>query len=228
MAELEKSSAKLEVRPTEDVGKATKIVPLLDLVPTEYSSGILLFDDDIDYPTDWFDGLLQAFADHNGMCAVGRNGSLHRFNPFQYDTFNHSKSEKRFLSMKTAFGAIYPRSALPATSNAAMESIAKYKEYGSEQNDGMMLASWSHISKTSLLIIPTSKEQEQELNQLNTYLSDDVSLSRVPNHVGTQVKLASKMIGNGEFPTPWADIWTIVALIIGIIAIFFFLIFFSR
>jgi len=221
---IEHPSLKLLVKRPADIGPATKIVPLLDLFPKDSPTGLLLFDDDREYPDTWFDQLFEAYAYYDGKSAVGRNGSLSKSSPFHYDNFNTGNQSKRYLTMKTTFGVIYPRSSLPESSAAAIEHITKYKEYGSENNDDMMLGSWCHISKTPIYLVPTSSDLRSEWKTVNSEDNDEVSLCKIKSHVSKQFGLAAKMIQNGEFATPWPDIAIFVALMLIVLAFFILLI----
>jgi len=219
------SAHKVKVQNCEDVGPATKIVYALDLFDQDSpSTGIILFDDDRTYPATWFDDLMNAYEAFQGKHAVGRNGSLAKYSPFCFDSWNKGSREKQFFAMKTTFGVIYPRTALPVSKTAALETIAQYKDYDSECNDDMMLASWCHKSNTSIFLVPTSKQGIEEWTQLNLEEDDHDSLSKRSDHVRKQIQLASKMMQNGDFPTPWADVWSFVAVALVVLALFIFII----
>ena len=209
------TSFKVQVNMCEDLGPVTKVAPLLDLFDASNTDvGVILFDDDRLYHYQWIDELIIAFQAHNRLAAVGRHGSLHKFLPFQYDTFNMTHEDEPFLSIKTTFGSIYPLSALPSSSVEAVDFVTKYENYGSMTNDDMMLAAWCYRTQTPIYVITTSTEMMQQWNACNKGVNDDVSLSEIQYHVPKQLRLASAMIAQGDFPCPWPDISCIIGVTI--------------
>jgi hypothetical protein len=212
---------KVEVRRVDDMGPATKLLPFLDIVPQQQNVGIVLFDDDRLFPIGWFDPLFEAFTRYEGKSGVARHGSLHATLPFRYDYFNQRETDERFHCAKTTFGVIYPRIAFPPTCREAKEFIARYKDVNSETNDDIMIASWCHQTKTPIYIIPSTEEELTAFDACNNVDECDThGLSLLPKHIDRQFKLVSKMIHDGNFPMPWADVWTYVALILLLIVFF--------
>jgi len=220
-----KQTQKVNVVSCEDMGPATKFLSLLDMVPQNQLYGVLLFDDDRMYPEGWWEPLIESYKQHKGESAVGRHGSLKVYDCFSYSTWNFSGDEEAFLSMKTTFGVIYPRKALPSCTAEAVEFIQKYKKYGSENNDDMMLAAWCFKNDTKIYIIPTKKEDFSTWEIKNANENDAASLCLKPRHVQKQLELASKMMFEGDFPVPWVDIAAYVAIGILIIALIVFIVF---
>ncbi len=216
---------KIQVNMCEDYGPVTKVAPLLDMFDSSNNDvGVILFDDDRLYPSQWIDELIIAFQKHNRLAAVGRHGSLHKYLPFQYDTFNMTNEDEPFLSIKTTFGSIYPLCALPSSSVEAIDFVTKYKEYGSMNNDDMMLAAWCYRTQTSIFVITTSSEMMQTWNAFNKDSNDDVSLSEIQHHVPKQLSLASAMIAKGDFPCPWPDLACIIGVTILVIMLLILLV----
>jgi hypothetical protein len=219
---------KIVVNHCIDLGPLTKIAPLLDIYEPKSDLGVFLFDDDRLYPSEWIDDLLSGFERHNRNAAVGRHGSLHKYIPFRYDTFNLTLEDEPFLSIKTTFGAVYPFQAFPPSTEAAVQFLNKYKDQGSTTNDDMMLAAWCFRTQTPIYIIPTSINAMQEWEDYNQSINDEVSLSRSSNHVRKQLGLASAMIQQGDFPCPWSDIGTVLGIVVFVVLLIVFLIFMMR
>ncbi len=223
------SNPKIIVNECADFGPATKFMPLSDIYPAKSDIGVLLFDDDRKYPQTWIDGLLDAFERYNRNAVVGRHGSLHKYLPFQYDAFNMTNDDQEFLCLKTTFGVIYPFNIFPACSKTAMEFVEKYKDKALLRNDDMLLASLAYHAKTSLYVIATTFLEKKSWDETNDDSKiDDVSLAKIPSHVKDQIELARSMMMNGDFPTPWADIGTVIGAVLFVIFIIIFLVIMTR
>lgn len=208
-----KNNPKIIINSTKDVGPLTKVAPLLDIIPRSYDCGIVLFDDDILYDINWWKDLISSFEKHQRLSAVGKHGSLHRYIPYCYNQFNTKYEDEPYLVLKTSFGVIYPRFALPDSCSDALEKTSKYLQYGSYNNDDIMLSSWCYTSGTVLYVNSSSPESIASFKSNNS-INDDVSLCKIKSHEVAQVKLASKMMQEGDWPVPWSDITTSASLIL--------------
>jgi hypothetical protein len=204
-----KCHPKLKVNPCIDFGPLTKVAPLLDIYSVQDSLreciGVLLLDDDNKYTQAWWDELMDRFLYYKGQATVGREASLHCFKPFQWDKFNMGTVDEPYMVIKTACGVIYPRHALPENSQSAFSFTQKYEKYGSLRNDDMMLGAWCYKSHIPLYAIPTTPEQLVEFKQGEGIREMD-ALSRAPQHVKTQVRLATAMVTGGDLAPPWPDV----------------------
>jgi len=198
-------------------GDFTKVLPLLDMEDMNGSRdfGVILFDETKSYPPEWFEDLMSAFDRHNGKCAVGKHGSLHKYLPFRYDKFNWEVDDEPFLSMNTEFGAIYPASALPPSCEAALAFQEKYKNHEPQSLD-LVLASWCYKTKTKMYLTPISEEILETWVELN---GDIVKTTTGKENM----QLGTAMMFEGDFPVPWADVGTIAGSVVLVVTLFIFL-----
>jgi hypothetical protein len=222
-------SKKIIVNECVDFGPLTKIAPLLDIYPPKSDIGVFLFDDDRLYPQIWINELINAFEHHNRNDVVGRHGTLNKNLPFQYDKFNMQNEEQEFLCLKTTFGVIYPFNAFPESSKIAQTFLEKYKDKAIRRNDDIVLASWCYHAKIPLYAIQTTIAEKKQWDTWNDDAKmDDVSLANIPHHVQDQLELVQKMIANGDFPVPWADIGTVIGAVVFVILMIIFLVIMLR
>lgn len=210
-----------------DFGPLTNVLPLLDGYDAKSDIGIFLFHDDFYYPTSWINDLLDGFESHNRLSAVGKQGSLHKYVPFQFKKFNQTMNEEEFLVMKTHRGVIYPFKIFPASSKLAMDFVSKYKEQGALTNPDVILASWCHKENVKMFVLPTKHSQIEEWNEANeTATEDDFNLQN--GSLREEAKLMQAMQKNDDFPVPWSEIGSIIGIVVGAILLILFLAFLMR
>jgi hypothetical protein len=212
-----------------DFGPLTHVVPLLDGYKAKSDIGVLLFDDDLYYPDVWINSLIDGFERHNRSAAIGKQGSFHKYLPFQFNKYNQSTADEQFLTIKTQKGAIYPFNAFPETSKKAVEFAEKYKHKGSMNNCDILLGSWCHKTDVPLYVVPTTDLEIKQWDEANeTALQDESSLEENASSFHNQAKLIHALQQDGEFPVPWSDIGTLIGMIVFAILLILFLSFLLR
>jgi len=230
-----KDNDKISFQICEDFGPLTKVAPLFDLYEPLQDMGVILFDEDVGYPEGWFDGLMDSYDRHNRTCAVGRQGSMHKYLPFRYDVFGQDdkkKDDEPFLTLKTKYGVIYPFQCFPPSSEVALEFLNKYKNQNSYLNQDLLYASWCFKGKTSLYVIPTSEENVQAWFDQNSFrckeCKEKEDVVKELNNTTKQIHLAATMMAKGDFPVPWADVGTIAGLIVSFLFLVLFFVLMVR
>jgi hypothetical protein len=207
------------VNRSPDWGPMTKFAFMLDIFPTNANVGLLLLDDDTKYPDKWFRSLIDCFSE-NPQHAYGRHGSLSRKEPFKFTTYNTNETNLSFRNASTRWGAIYPRSMFPATSILLREKFTQYTQDGIFSNDDIILGSTVYTSGISLYLVPTSEIEIDSFLKDNQEGDDDMALSRTTNSTLKQINLVSKLILNGDYPSPWPEIAVITGVIVSILIFF--------
>ncbi len=208
------------VNRTPDWGPMTKFAFMLDIFPEKENVGFLLLDDDTQYPEHWFQSMIEQFLT-NSKSSYARHGSLHRHSPFKFCTYNMSKHLLSFRNASTRWGAIYPRSIFPENSLCLRQNFEKYTKDGIFSNDDIILASSIYHSGTSLYLVPTSKPELDIWLKLNPEGNDDdVSLSNTNNTTMKQMRLASKLMVDGQYSVPWPEITVMVVVLVSILLFF--------
>ena len=212
-----RSDPRIVVQRTEDYGPMTKFAPLLDGV-IGAEAAIILFDDDTIYPDGWWSMLL---SHYDGSAAVGCHGSLHKQKPFVYSQWNTSTHPCLMGNLSTAWGVVYPRSALPQSTSEAVEFVGKYD--GLINNDDMALASWCYQRNIPLKMIPVPHMMIDQWQTTNPHIDDPNSVSITLDMTKrNQIELAKKMIVDGVYPPPWPEITVAVILVVVLILFLFF------
>jgi hypothetical protein len=207
---------KVQVVHCPDFGALTCVAPLLDYQMAA-DTGVILFQENHIYPSNWLEELMTIFDQHGRRCAIGRSGSFHKYVPFQYNSWNTEWEEERFLTLKSEFGAIYPYDCFPLSTEAISSLAKKYLKMDLDLD--LILASWCDKSQTPLYVAYTSPNLLQSWMDYNGTLDPETPLSR-------QLRLGCVMMGESDLPIPWADIGTISGLtflLVGLLIFFMIL-----
>ncbi len=212
----------------EDTGPSTKFHSLCELLPINNPTlGVILFDDDRIYTDKWINDLMNAYELHEGKAVVAYQGTLSKTVPFQIDKYNipnklsnknAKAAHKQFMVAKTAGLAIYCRKVFPTNNNVYKLLLEKYKENKIRNNDDIGLAHLAYKACVPIMIIPIQPDQHVYWLEVNNDADNTAdSLSRLPNHIEPQIKLAKAMMTNGDLPIPYIELTTVVICGVGLI-----------
>lgn len=193
---------RLQVIRCTDDGPATKVTPLLDDKSVDPMDQIVIFDDDLVYPTDAVHVLSQAKSQEPN-CIVGFAGHSNLYIPFQYkrryargpaDGKLHWYNRVRIL-MGTRM-ILTQRDALPDNRQMWLDKMNEDERYF--LNDDHLLAHWAWMKGKHMYLVRSSTPMEEEMAE-----DGDENRLAGTNSTGTT---ETHMMWVGDLPWPRIEI----------------------
>lgn len=222
---------------SEDHGPLTKAYPCTDLPNLTPTSGVILFDDDRIYPSNWTSRLVAEFHARDGRDAVGYCGAI-PVNKVKglLGRWNTGKTAYRVGVLQTTFMSMYPRSAFPPNSRACIESLDGLSS-AAFTNDDFVLGVWAHRNHVPLVCVPVRPSDVDEFVRVNVdddarshgthggrrpvraMIPTDDALTVSSGQKRKQVRLALAYITSNKLPCPVAILGVALSVMLMVVVI---------